>query len=432
MLTDSPTNPRRVALLFALASALTGCNPRYCEDHPDRDCDKPIDANGETAGGCTSNGQCTAASAMICDVSGSMTCVQCTASEASACTGTTPSCGPDHVCRGCTTHSECASNACLPDGSCGDDSKVAYVDPTGTDNATCTKATPCTKVAKALATLHPFVKFHGSTNEQVSINNQSVTLLADPAAQLTSTSNGILLEVRGSSVVAIFDLALSGASGSSGFGISMPTGNAATLTLTRATVANNVAGGISASGGVLNVERSTVSGNSGGGISVSGTSFAITNSVVASNGGATSGLGGIKIDGITTPGTYKLLFNTLTANGGPATVNTGITCGTVLMPVTLSNNIVYGNVVAGGGKQIGGSVNCSPTYSDVGPDSSAGTGNINTDPVFVNAAVGNVHLMPASPCKDAADPAATMNVDIDGDTRPQGTGRDIGADEVKP
>ena len=51
--------------------------------------------------------------------------------------------------------------------------------------------------------------------------------------------------------------------------------------------------------------------------------------------------------------------------------------------------------------------------------------------MFVNMAQSNYHIMSGSPCKDVADPGSTLNVDVDGDARPQGSGRDIGADEYK-
>ena len=43
---------------------------------------------------------------------------------------------------------------------------------------------------------------------------------------------------------------------------------------------------------------------------------------------------------------------------------------------------------------------------------------------------GDYHLQSSSPCIDAADPAATLDVDIDGDIRPQGAAHDMGADEA--
>jgi len=61
----------------------------------------------------------------------------------------------------------------------------------------------------------------------------------------------------------------------------------------------------------------------------------------------------------------------------------------------------------------------------------AGAGNRSIDPLFVDPAHDNFHLQIASPVRDAADPAATLAVDIDGDARPQGPGRDMGADEIK-
>jgi hypothetical protein len=50
----------------------------------------------------------------------------------------------------------------------------------------------------------------------------------------------------------------------------------------------------------------------------------------------------------------------------------------------------------------------------------------------VDAINKNYHLNAASPMKDQANPAATLANDFDGDSRPQGTARDIGADEISP
>jgi len=122
-----------VVVMVAVAAA--GChrdNLLYCEGHPD-----DPDCQGA---GCTSNDQC-ATPTSVCDVDGTRACVQCLApDQTSACGGATPVCAPDHTCQACTAHAQCASLACLPDGSCGDDSTVAYVDPAGTDNASCTRA----------------------------------------------------------------------------------------------------------------------------------------------------------------------------------------------------------------------------------------------------------------------------------------------------
>ncbi len=390
---------------------LTSCMERselYCKKHPDDPvyCQTQVDAPTS----CSSNAECATPTA-VCDL-GVMACVECTPADANACVGASPVCGDDRACRGCEAHDECASNACLPDGSCADTGTVAYVSPTGSDNASCTLAMPCTDVADALATNRAYVKISGTNDEgsTVDINNQDVTILADPGAKLVRTSNGVVLEIRGTSQVTIYDLEISGGSGAGGIGISLPTGNTASLT----------------------VVRGRIMMNTGGGISISGGRFDITNTFIVQNGGPTSTIGGVTFSNISGAGPHRFEFNTVAANGGGATVHTGISCGTVLVPLVFSNNIVYGNTVSGGGKQFGGSTNCSTTYSDIGPDATPGAGNINEDPQFMSLQQGNFHLASTSPAKDAADPSSMLPDDVDGDARPQGAARDMGADEVTP
>jgi hypothetical protein len=61
-----------------------------------------------------------------------------------------------------------------------------------------------------------------------------------------------------------------------------------------------------------------------------------------------------------------------------------------------------------------------------------GTGDMNVDVTFVNAAGHDYHLAPASVLKDMANPQSTLANDFDGNPRPQGNARDIGADELMP
>jgi predicted outer membrane repeat protein len=61
-----------------------------------------------------------------------------------------------------------------------------------------------------------------------------------------------------------------------------------------------------------------------------------------------------------------------------------------------------------------------------------GIGNIDLDPLFVDAASGDYHLDLLSPCIDAGDPATTLAEDVEGNPRPAGSGYDIGAYEHQP
>jgi hypothetical protein len=453
-----------VVLWIAALVTLSGCrpNPLYCEDHVLHNCELPPDSvDGQS--GCISNEQCTAPA--VCNTATSV-CVQCTADQPAACKGATPVCGAENTCvqctaaqpgacigvtpicnaesnqcEKCTAHAQCAtSSVCLPDGACADPTTVAYVQERGSGGAAggCSLASPCGTLADAIQTNRPFIKIAAGTiadNKLTTIDGKSVTILADAGAKLDRTNDGTLLEVRNNGAdVRIFDLEITGGTGmATDAAISIPAGGSPRLTLTRVRVEHNQGVGILVSSGTLTLSQCTVSHNDGGGISISSAQFDIANNFIVENGGSGATLGGVKVDaiGVNAPPPHRIDFNTIAANLGPGGVNLGISCGTVLTLLTFSNNIVYGNIVSGGGAQVGNGVNCATSYSDIGPDGMTGTGNINADPLFVSVTNSNFHLTSASMAKDKADPAATLGVDVDGDIRPQGQHSDMGADEVK-
>jgi len=115
-------------------------------------------------------------------------------------------------------------------------------------------------------------------------------------------------------------------------------------------------------------------------------------------------------------------------NQGPFGNASGVVCGVGIgIPLPMTSNIVVNNA---GPTQVSGGA-CVWTYSDIAPGPVSGAGNLSSDPLFVDPVHNNFHLQLASPARDAADPAATLAVDLDGDARPQGAGRDMGADEIK-
>jgi hypothetical protein len=390
--------------LVATFIAFTACraHPDFCEGAPGNRCSN-IDAPTDTPTTCTSSDQCTDPTP-VCDIAGSMVCVQCVApDQVSACSGTTPACGDDNTCRACKAHSDCASSACLDNGSCASESSVAYVDPAGNDNTVCTKAMPCTIVQKALATNRPYVKFHGTTDEAVTLSDKNVTFLADPGAKLTRTNNGNILIIEGTSKVAIYDLEISGASGT-GVGISVASGGAQEVTLTRMRFANNLGGGVLVSGGV----------------------FRFVGNVFFNNGSQTGSIGGVSIT-TSQNGANRLDFNSFNKNQTQNGIGSAIHC--VAGTFTAKNNIMSENGTLTNMEQVGGT--CAHSYSIVRPGTLP-SGNSDADPLFKNTTTGDLHIESTSPARGAADPGSDLtgiaSRDIDGDLRTAPA--DIGADQV--
>lgn len=96
----------------------------------------------------------------------------------------------------------------------------------------------------------------------------------------------------------------------------------------------------------------------------------------------------------------------------------------------LAGNINYGLYVAGGSS--GAVLSYDDVWGNSGGDCnvSLGTGSFQANPRFVAPAAYDLHLQGASPCIDAGDPATLLPADdLDGNPRPLGLQRDLGAYE---
>jgi len=165
------------------------------------------------------------------------------------------------------------------------------------------------------------------------------------------------------------------------------------------TISNNLAGG---------------SGAAGGGVRSSGI-INITNSVIANNTATTGG--GFYFNGVFS------IINCTVVNNKSGNPGGGILSGSDTS--TVVNSILWGNTP----DQVhyNADYNAPEIYYSNVQGGFSGMGNIDADPLLGN----DYHLKAGSPCIDTGTvEMGAPNTDIDGASRPQGSGYDMGADEA--
>ena len=151
----------------------------------------------------------------------------------------------------------------------------------------------------------------------------------------------------------------------------------------------------------------------------------ITNNIISHNKASDSGGGICLVDSHPTIDNNTIFKNTAySIHGFPKGVGGGIYCSKC--SELIANNIVWENI-AEYHPQIYGAQNVS--YCNV-QGGYPGTGNIDSDPLFVDDAIEDFHLTFQSPCRDAGDNSAvTALTDFEGDLRIAYGTVDMGADE---
>jgi hypothetical protein len=474
---------RRLALLLLAAAACkTVANPLYCEAMSD--C---ADVSGrpfcDLAGEFDLKNTCVAdpsvcSIALPCEIAGLPACVDGVCQECddrADCTGHAgmPACGAAHVCvectentdcpgarpfcdvgaemcRGCAADDECATGACnKATGVCHLESDLVFVATNGGGTA-CTRQAPCGSMLAGLNAVigsRDVILASGTYNEPLDVVDFDVTIkgpvtISSPSAaalrvmgnrpvrleNVTFTDGSQGLTCTGSGGRASLHLEQVVVGTGPNVGLSLDTCDAV---LDRTRIAGRSGLGINTTAASLTIRRSEIVSNTGGGIRVATTDYDIENTFIVKNGtdGTTgSDVGGIRFTTDAPGGLAKsrFEFNTVAYNVADDMAKEGVHCD-LTGQVNFGNNIVVGvNADA-----VDPAANCKWRYSaftiTVG---SGGDNNLSGNPAFEDDA-SNYHLSNRSPCRNAADPGATVTVDFDGQPRPVGGRADIGADEFQ-
>jgi len=420
---------RRALLLLGLLSCKVAYE-RYCESSATCPSEFPIcdtqqrlcvGTGTPDAPGCMNDDNCpTGAPHCLVGV-----CVQCR--DGNDCGGTQPVC-EDHACRGCKADDECPATLCDTDlGSCVAANAILYVRSNGSGTS-CISTAPCAKISDAVAVVstakHWIQVADGGYADAVRIQTtQAIGIVGIGDVRIIPSTTAPAITLDTGANVLLRGLRLFNGTDPGNDGVRCNGNTATTLRMSQLRIDDNAGVGVNASRCTVTLERSEIFGNAGGGLLLFQSGFTIRNNFIYRNGTATGTTGGAQL--IMPPASPRVFeFNTVTKNMAMPPVGPGLHCDTA---VAMSSVIVWDNGASPDLAQVGG--NCTFDFSDIGGTAVVVPENIKMDPMFVDAAADDYHIAATSPCVDKGELGAGNGEDFDGQSRPNGSRPDIGADE---
>ena len=435
--------------LVLVASCGKERNLEYCTHNPtDPACQMPGVVQLDAAARCTTDNDCDGS---VCDTT-SGACVQCTMSDPSHCSTSSPVCSQDEMCVQCNIGSNCPSDVCLPDNTCASSATILYAAPGGSGD--CSSATLACTLTKAvtMATATPTKNViqlqNGTFNEgTITLGVPGLQLIVAAGAKvvITGSSNDKpLFAVTASASISEMTLNNSGGNG-------VDCSESATLSLDQLVISNSSNDGVNVNSCTVSLTRSKLYGNGESAIYTQGTTtVSVLNNFIYNNGSSTDlvGIGGYTGGGAIALGgntSGQVRFNTIGFNyaadvpqfhAQPKAYPAGFSCGkNVSSTFNFSDNLLASDspVEYVSGETCG---NQSPTGANwIGQASDVNFVSTNGDSV-------DLHLTSSTPgatqdevkaIRDNADTnCAGVPNDYDNDARPYNAACDYGADEFTP